>query len=49
MSINALAKLRDDKAIPDGLDVGCDIGGQGVRVKGDLNQKTPRLIREKSH
>ncbi|WP_397603739.1 hypothetical protein [Sphingorhabdus sp.] len=41
--------MRDDKAIPDGLVVEGGIGGQGAGVKGDLNQKTPRLIREKSH
>ena len=33
-SINALAKLRDDKAVPDGVDVDLRIGLSSQRVKG---------------
>jgi hypothetical protein len=39
--------LRDDKAIPDGLDVGGGIGRAFPRVKPDLRQKTRRPTREK--
>ena len=33
MSINALAKLRDDKAVPDGVDVATHIGRAFPSVK----------------
>ena len=47
MSINALAKLRDDKAVPDGVDVGVRIEVQTSKVKARASDMRPTVFRQK--
>ena len=47
MSINALAKLRDDKAVPDGVDVEARIEVQTSKVKARASDMRPTVFRQK--